>query len=176
MGIKHAFVSPAGAAGGTVVDGPDWNADHDLSAFLPTFIGCKIKETTAQSISDNAGVVAMTSNEEVFDTNGFHDTVTNNTRITIPTGLGGYYYFYAEVLAANDTTAGYIHIELRTDGTTQLGDVRVPRLTVGISTLVQASAFGSFTAGQYVELMVSQQAGNALDCTMRAFGCYLIGV
>lgn len=35
MGVTHSYVSPTGAVGGTVVDGPDWNADHDLSDFLP---------------------------------------------------------------------------------------------------------------------------------------------
>lgn len=144
---------------------------------LPTFFGCRITEATVQSIADNTTSVAMTSNDaEVFDTHGFHDTVTNNTRITIPTGLGGYYYFFAEVVFASDTTAGYGLLTLRVDGTTNVANSRVPRLGVATSSIIQVATVTALTAGQYMELMVAQQAGNALDCTMVAYGCYLIGV
>lgn len=36
---------------------------------------------------------AIPMNSEYIDTDGFHDSVTNNTRMTIPTGLGGVYLY-----------------------------------------------------------------------------------
>jgi hypothetical protein len=144
---------------------------------LPKFYGCRITEATAQSISDNTTAVAMTSNDaEVFDTHGYHNTGSDTSRLTIPAGLGGYYYVFGEVNFASDTTAGYGLATIRVDGTTNVANSRVPRLGVALSSLIQVSTVVALTAGQYVELMVAQQAGNALDCTLIAFGCYLIGV
>ena len=47
-------------------------------------VGCSITATGTQSISSSTWT-ALTYNSESFDTDGFHDNTTNNTRITIPT-------------------------------------------------------------------------------------------
>lgn len=140
------------------------------------FVGCIISEATAQSVTDNAAVVALTSNDaEIVDTNGFHDTSSNTSRITIPTGLGGYYHVFGEILFAADTTAGYRHAQIRVDGTTGVANSRLANIGVALSTIVQVQYTGSLTASQYVELMVAHQSGNALDCTMTRFGVRYLG-
>lgn len=55
-----------------------------------TFKGCAIYNSTSQSIP-NATSTAVTFNTEIFDTDGFHSTATNTSRITIPAGLAGKY-------------------------------------------------------------------------------------
>jgi len=57
-----------------------------------TFAGVSLQQTTGQSISNNTDTF-LTFDTENFDTDAFHDDVTNNTRITIPAGKGGYYQF-----------------------------------------------------------------------------------
>jgi hypothetical protein len=74
----------------------------------PSFIGVKLKDTTPQSIANTTQVI-LTFNDEVFDTNGFHDNATNNSRITIPTGYAGYYRITCNAAyAANGTGIRYI--------------------------------------------------------------------
>lgn len=55
---------------------------------LPEFMGALVKlsgDLTTQNYSAG-GQVPFAA--ETYDTHGFHDTVTNNTRLTVPTGLG----------------------------------------------------------------------------------------
>ena len=46
----------------------------------------------------------MAFNQELYDTDGFHDNVTNNGRITIPSGKGGYYLFNCSIGFQSSTT------------------------------------------------------------------------
>ena len=54
------------------------------------FVGCSVFRTTTQTLSNNT-LTAITFDSELFDTNGFHSTSTNTSRITIPAGYGGTY-------------------------------------------------------------------------------------
>jgi hypothetical protein len=54
------------------------------------FTGCRVYASSAQTISNSTDTKLAFANE-TFDTDSFHDNSTNNTRITIPAGLGGYY-------------------------------------------------------------------------------------
>ena len=60
----------------------------------PTLVGCQATATgTTQSYTQWVRV-PVNFPTETFDTNGFHDNSTNNSRITIPTGYAGKYLFY----------------------------------------------------------------------------------
>lgn len=54
------------------------------------FVGVSLFKSANQSIVSGAGAV-VTFDSELFDTDGFHSTVTNTGRITIPAGKGGKY-------------------------------------------------------------------------------------
>jgi len=55
------------------------------------FVGCALYDTNAtQSIATGTDTV-VTFNSEDFDTDGFHSTVSNTGRITIPSGKDGKY-------------------------------------------------------------------------------------
>lgn len=60
------------------------------AATTPTFVGVSCTNSSNQSLSADTWT-AITFNSEEFDTNNFHSTTTNTSRITIPTGKGGYY-------------------------------------------------------------------------------------
>jgi hypothetical protein len=57
-----------------------------------TFVGCSLYKTGNQSIAHDT-TTALTFDAESFDTDAFHDNSTNTSRITIPAGKGGKYYF-----------------------------------------------------------------------------------
>ena len=56
-----------------------------------SFTGCSLTAGTQSITNDVRTSIAFTS--EAYDTDGFHDNATNNSRITIPTGQGGKYLF-----------------------------------------------------------------------------------
>ena len=57
----------------------------------PTFAGCSAQNSTGLSIS-SATWTAVTLNSEEFDTDGYHSTSSNTSRMTIPTGKAGKYF------------------------------------------------------------------------------------
>ena len=56
-----------------------------------SFTGCSLTAGTQSITNDVRTAIAFTS--EAYDTDGFHDNATNNSRITIPAGKGGKYLF-----------------------------------------------------------------------------------
>jgi hypothetical protein len=63
---------------------------------FPAFSGCLLNlsaDLTAVNISTGTYVVPW--NTEVFDTDGFHDNVTNPSRITIPSSVNGKYGIFS---------------------------------------------------------------------------------
>jgi hypothetical protein len=58
--------------------------------------------------------VSLPLNTENFDTDGFHDNSTNNSRITIPTGKGGKYLVSIEF--QNDLTCNYAFMYFSKNG------------------------------------------------------------
>lgn len=97
---------------------------------------------------------------EHYDTNGFHDNATNNTRFTIPTGLDGKYRLTAR-LEWSPNASGVRDVDFYIDNTTRYGgDTRIGFATynsVSFATLEIA-----LTAGQFAELRGYQDSGSTL--------------
>lgn len=55
---------------------------------------------TGQNYTSGA---AVTFNSEDYDTNGFHDTSTNSDRLTIPSGMAGYYKVTFNIMISSIT-------------------------------------------------------------------------
>jgi hypothetical protein len=91
-----AASTPARLAVGT--NGQVLQADSTTATGLkwastsPTFVGCSLYKSSSQSITASTAT-AMTFDSENFDTDAFHSTTTNTSRITIPSGKAGYYLF-----------------------------------------------------------------------------------
>lgn len=79
------------------------------------------KQSAAQSLpSAVAGGTAIVFDAEDWDSDGYHDTVTNNTRLTIPAGLGGLYFLTGGLALANPSAATRVTAMIRKNGTTYL--------------------------------------------------------
>jgi hypothetical protein len=68
-----------------------------------SFVGCALTKSGGQTISNNTAT-QITFDTETFDTDGFHSTVSNTSRITIPSGKGGYYLFNLTITYDNNTS------------------------------------------------------------------------
>lgn len=71
---------------------PEWGAAGGAS-----FVGCSLYKSGTQSTS-NGVWTAITFDSELFDTDAFHDNVTNNSRITIPAGKNGKYQINGSIM------------------------------------------------------------------------------
>ena len=126
----------------------------------PTFVGCKVTSATNQSIA-NATAVYINFASETFDTDGFHSNVTNNTRITIPTGKSGYYEIYGVAVFA-DATNGRQMWFLKNGATPQLAKMIFPAPS-GYDIGPYLATVEYLTAGDYIEMGVYQVSGGALN-------------
>ena len=85
-----------------------------------TFVGAQVYNSTTQSIA-NITYTTLTFDSETYDTDGFHSTSSNTSRLTIPAGKGGKYqittsmalgstgtYLYGSLLRKNGADLQYI--------------------------------------------------------------------
>jgi hypothetical protein len=147
--------------------GLKWGYTNSISAFL--------YKAAAQSIP-NATWTAVTFSDEAWDTNSFHDTSTNTSRITIPAGLAGKYAFNLRgFFAANATGVRYIAVYL--NGVS----VRINYFPANAADFeIALNTKINLVATDYVEMYVFQNSGGSLNFTASAtegeFSTNFIGV
>ena len=135
------------------------------AASTPTFVGCRLFGTSAQSIPNNTNT-AVTFNSETYDTDAFHSTSSNTSRITIPAGKGGYYLFSAGTRWPGGSTTGLRGQYLYKNGVEiWAGTFFAPTNTTVNETLIYTQIF-SAVATDYFELYVFQNTGGAHDVQM----------
>jgi len=83
-------------ANGTILVADSTAATGLKWATTGNFVGCRVYASSAQTISNATDTIVAFANES-YDTDGFHSNVTNNSRMTIPAGLAGYYRVTANI-------------------------------------------------------------------------------
>jgi hypothetical protein len=138
----------------------DSAASTGLKWGFPTSLGCFVSKTASQSIA-SATQVVISFDTEAYDTSGFHDNVTNNSRITIPAGLGGKYLVNTQWAFDQNATGQRVgYIRTNGSGITNLQVEQggaVGQQNVGYSIVL------SLNAGDYIELQAYQDCGAALN-------------
>jgi hypothetical protein len=122
----------------------------------PNFVGCSVYGAS-QTITTGTWT-AINFNNENFDTNSFHDTVTNNSRITIPAGLGGY-YLVSWQQRWDPSGTGNRSADLYKNGTTQITQEMTASSTYASNA---KSAIIYLAAGDYIQMYVRHTNGSDL--------------
>lgn len=112
--------------------------------FSQLFCGVKANQTGATSITSSG--VAIPFAGESWDTDAFHDTVTNNTRFTAP--KDGYYSFTGQLKISANAVLG---LAVRLGGSTIIA--RATRGNGGSPEYCQVTGEYYLTAGQYIEFV-----------------------
>lgn len=121
---------------------------------------CRVYHSANQSIPNNAATT-LSLNSEDFDTDSMHDTVTNNSRITINTT--GIYVITLNVLWGT-STAGDRTAQIWLNGADYIaGDTRPAPDNSSYNGEQSVSVVRAFTAGDYVEARVTQDSGGGLN-------------
>ena len=134
---------------------------RDNQQLFSTPPSVKAVRTAVQSLANNTSTgLAFTAADE-WDTDSFHSTTTNNTRITVPTGLGGKYLLIGAVAFATGVSQ-IRNVKIQLNGATQLvvfQETQADDLGVSLSIMYKLSA------GDYIELICYQNSGAALNIT-----------
>ena len=129
--------------------------------------GTKVFNGSAVNVS-NFSFTTLPWNGEYFDDNGWHSTVTNNSRITVDEG--GRYLCGITVLV-NTQPAGYRELGIKINGFQE--DDRA-NFTVDQSWWSYGNIFLNLSAGDYVEAYVYQGTGATMSVAPKSF--YLLKV
>ncbi|MGE4233359.1 MAG: hypothetical protein AB7F43_08525 [Bacteriovoracia bacterium] len=153
-----------GATGPTGLQGP-------AGAASP-FVGARVTQSSGQSIANNA-TIYLNWDTESYDSDNFHDNVTNNTRFTIPAGMSGYYQMTLNVQWSSPGGSARI-LQVWQNAATMIG---VTRRAPSSGDEQQLTAVGYLSAGDYVEARVLQDSGSAqsLSTAVTYFSIHLVG-
>lgn len=134
-----------------------------------TFAGVKL--TNAAFTHNSSGsALAVTFTVEEFDVGGYHEGVTNPSRITIPAGKAGKYHVGGSVQWDSNATNAR-STAIREGGTTQHAIEFNP--ATGGSVGQAVSTVLELAEGEYVELVVVQNSGGNRTLTADFWAIYL---
>lgn len=140
----------------------------------PFFRGAYASRSTNQAITTATWTAIQCDVADVFDTDAFHDTVTNNTRFTIPTGLDGVYVIVGQ--AAFDVGSFNRYIALRTAGANLFNVVSgLGPIDVGSTVRLVTSLILNLAAGDYIELVVQHNKGSDMNISAATFSLGYLG-
>jgi hypothetical protein len=121
--------------------------------------GASVSDSAGTSIPNNT-LTAITFDSEAFDRGACHSTVSNTSRITVPTGGAGIWLITAVV--GYPSGAGTLRVaEIRRNGVNLVAFVQIPPVS-GSGTMVPIAAVYSLSDADYVELLAQQDSGGAL--------------
>lgn len=117
----------------------------------------------AQTSIANAAWTAVALGAEQEDTDSYHSTSTNTSRMTVPTT--DWYLIIGQSNFVSNTTGNIRGVSLRVNGGTYIAAYYLPPIAGGFETALSVSVMYPLTAGQYVEMCMYQDSGGALNTT-----------
>ena len=130
------------------------------------FQGVSLYNPNGVSIA-NSTYTSIPFDTELIDTDNFHSTSTNNSRITIPSTLLGTYLITANVLMDPSAT-GTRQIRVLANGNEPICQVGQISAVAGLYLSQNISFIYKFTSSAYIELQVLQSSGGNLTYYARA--------
>jgi hypothetical protein len=147
-----------------VVGNPITAAGYNQGVTLETSAPiCRLTKSAAQSTSGTVNTnSAIAFDVETYDPSNMHDNATNNSRITVPTGWGGYYT--AKAHARFTTTSAACILQFAVNGTVRSETTNQGTGTATGSTFVPIADDFLLNDGDYMEVfMQSNTASIALS-------------
>jgi hypothetical protein len=134
----------------------------DSTQFIdsPTQPRAGVYHSTTQALSDSTDTFVLFDSED-YDVGAMHSTVSNTSRLTVPTGGDGLYLVIAAVAFGSNAT-GYRQLRLAKNGTA-LNSIRAQGGTASGDSVIQISDILNLAAADYVEVKAYQTSGGSLN-------------
>ncbi len=129
------------------------------TATAPAFVGASAYKTTTQTLT-NVTYGLLTFDAENFDTDSFHSTSTNTSRMTIPSGKAGKYLISGQIGFASNAT-GYRLVEVMKNASSIIYLAITP--FSGDTPTLNLSYIMDCAVGDYIELRGYQNSGGNLN-------------
>lgn len=127
------------------------------------FSGCRVTKASDQTGANYVGGVAVAWDSEIYDTDGFHDNVTNNNRLTPPSGRGiNYVELVAHWRGENHTSGTFAGAFIRRNGTTTIVTQRI-ELTATSARIEVHSGPVAHTDGDWYEVVFEAESDTTVD-------------
>ena len=127
-----------------------------------SFVGCLATISGSQTIANATQTKKTFTGTDIFDTDGFHDPASNDSRITIPAGLGGYYLVYTKCTwDGNSVGRRAVYITKNNGVALTASEGFVSGASVYPTTQTQIVL--NLSASDYVETEVFQSSGGNLN-------------
>lgn len=140
------------------------DADGDSGRSIGGNVGTRVGMTGDQAIGAGA-FAAVGWDSEVVDDNGWHDNVTNNSRITVDTA--GWYIMNAFIQWVGVTANDRLITRIMINGTTEIS--RDDRQTPQARHTIMSTAIFKLAASDYVTVEVFTGATNSVDASLSKF-------
>jgi hypothetical protein len=139
-------------------------------------IGVQATKNATQSAPAATPTIVLFPTED-WDSSGFHDLVTNNSRLTIPAGLGGKYLVKGKVDFASGGTPGFTVLSINKNNAPS---VSLIQKTIALDNGIAGDSTMVLAAGDYIELVVtvavtSTMQSNLSDTTPCYFSAVRLG-
>lgn len=153
------YVTPGDVTTGTTITSAWGNLVGNATDFLANPPACRVYHNTTQSLTDSTETT-LAFNSERWDTNTMHDTVTNNSRITLTTA--GIYLVTFNGQLASGADYGLIYVLIRQGGTNNIAGQTIQSNGATASPLISVATQYKFAAADYIEVRAYQDnAANA---------------
>lgn len=128
----------------------------------PIHRGALVRKSANQSIPNNAAT-PVTFDQEEYDTDAFHDVVTNNSRMTVPAGVTKIRLAGGAIYASNSTGVRELWFEKNGASFVGAARTRIDATSGQKDILVTHSPVIAVSPGDYFELVANQASGAALN-------------
>lgn len=136
----------------------------------PAFHGVSVYNSAAQTIS-NATFTTVTFDSEWFDTDAFHSTSTNTSRLTVPAGFDGYYRVEAKLFFASNGTGSRIGNFRKNGADVDAGYLEQGAYSNG-KNFMHFFVVLNLAAGDYMEVQIYQNSGGNLATDASAYSAF----
>jgi hypothetical protein len=144
---------------GQVVTADDMNPlFHDNMLFLNQAKYARLFHSGDQALTATVAA-ALAWDSETDDPYLLHDTSTNNSRVTVPSGLAGIYRIQATSLFAANVSTGTRQVELRKNGSSTPFAISSLQAITNVATIVTVESSIILGVGDYIQAWVTSSVG-----------------
>lgn len=146
----------------TVADNGDGSVTVTGSAGGGTFSGALVYKAADETSADYSAGATVPFTAEVYDTDSYHDNATNNSRLTIPSGVSRV-RLAASVQIGAHTSDTYVRATIQKNGANVTGSgLVITEISDALAYLSMTTAVLSCTAGDYFELWVDTESDTSV--------------